>query len=124
MANAEKVQNQKHEKLILEMFQCFDKDGDGYLNYEESALFQWITDGNMLPPLIWDMVCEKVGVADKEKGISLDDFRRTYLDKALSKELDADLKQDYRQFIKWKYKDRKKVQSQPQVLEIGSGKRK
>jgi hypothetical protein len=91
------------------MFTTFDKDGDGYLNYEESALFQWITDGNMLPPPIWQLVCAKVG-CDRDKGMSLNDFRRTYLDDALAKDLDADLKADYRQFIKWRVEKAQKAQ--------------
>ena len=62
---------------VVAIHEHFDKDGDGYLNYEELRSLQLCTSGNDLDSSVYAMICSALG-CQPHKGISIDALRLTY----------------------------------------------
>lgn len=66
-----------HEAKMRSIFDKFDEDGDGKLNFREASAYSLAKEGEALDEAMWAEVCDALGV-DSAHGMSLSDFERMY----------------------------------------------
>eukprot|EP00754_Rhynchopus_humris_P044436 Rhum_TRINITY_DN4156_c0_g2::Rhum_TRINITY_DN4156_c0_g2_i1::g.13116::m.13116 len=71
--------------------QAFDQDRDGFLNFNEAATMQKVTDGEDMEESDFLELCTYLKVADAKKGVSESDLMRMYSDPNIESNIAADL---------------------------------
>uniref|UniRef100_A0A7S2RK57 EF-hand domain-containing protein n=1 Tax=Eucampia antarctica TaxID=49252 RepID=A0A7S2RK57_9STRA len=100
----------------------FDKDEDGFLNYEELRSLQLCTSGNDMDSSLYVMICSAFG-CHPNKGVSIDALRLTYA--AEGTDVDEDYRKVFEDSNRQKSKNEKPsknksvVEKEDDVYEVG-----
>lgn len=97
----------------------FDKDQDGFLNYEELRSLQLCTSGNDMDESLYCMICRGLA-CHPNQGISIDALRLTYA--ADGTDIDDDYRKVFEEYKRQRNKIEKKNNSEEEeVYEVGEG---
>ena len=99
---------------VKKIHEYFDKDKDGYLNFQELSALQLVTSGQEMDGTQYGMVCQALQVAPS-KGLPLDALKLTYA-------AGANIDDDYNKvFNPVKAQKGKNESTDDDVIEVGGG---
>eukprot|EP00551_Chaetoceros_affinis_P014176 CAMPEP_0203688894 /NCGR_PEP_ID=MMETSP0091-20130426/1412_1 /ASSEMBLY_ACC=CAM_ASM_001089 /TAXON_ID=426623 /ORGANISM="Chaetoceros affinis, Strain CCMP159" /LENGTH=154 /DNA_ID=CAMNT_0050558453 /DNA_START=172 /DNA_END=636 /DNA_ORIENTATION=+ len=94
----------------------FDKNKDGFLNFDELSSLQLCTSGEILDGNMYQALCQGLG-CQPNKGLSLDGLKLTYASEGTN--LDEDYEKIFGDKVKGSTKERKAKGDDDGVYEVG-----
>lgn len=99
---------------VRAIHEFFDKDTDGYLNFEELSNLQLYTSGSEMDKSVYHHLCQIFGSTPKQ-GLSLDHLRLTYSSDG------ANIEEDFEKVFGKEAADRSKISTHDEIIEVGEG---
>lgn len=98
---------------VRAIHEFFDKDADGYLNFQELSNLQLYTSGSEMDKNVYHHLCQIFGTTPKQ-GLSIDHLRLTYSSDG------ANIEEDFEKIFVKEESSKTSIQDD-EVIEVGEG---